>query len=88
MTSVGELFIWFLNLLLFAIFGRVVISWLVIAGMRNQFLYRLDYALSVFTDPIMRPLRRVIPTFGMMDITPMVAIIVLYIVRAAIRSAI
>jgi YggT family protein len=72
------------NILIFAIFGRIIISWLVLAGMRNEFLLRLDQALSIITDPIMRPLRRIIPPLGMIDITPMVALIVLYIIRTVI----
>ncbi|MBD3620422.1 MAG: YggT family protein [Chromatiales bacterium] len=31
------------------------------------------------TEPLMRPLRRVIPPFGMIDITPMIAILLLFI---------
>ncbi len=74
------------NLLLFAIFGRVIISWLLVSGVRNDIVLRLDYALSVFTEPIMRPLRRVIPTMGRFDITPMVAIILLSIVSRVISA--
>ena len=74
------------QLLLFAIFGRVIISWLLVSGMRNEFILRLDYALSVFTEPLMRPLRRVVPPLGMIDITPMVAILLLIIVRVAINA--
>ena len=75
------------QVLLIAIFGRVIISWLLVAGMRNEFILRLDQTLGVVTDPIMRPLRRIIPPFGgMIDITPMVAIIILIIVQRAIAS--
>ena len=76
-----------IRLLLFSIFGRVIISWLLVAGMRNEFILRLDYILSVVTDPIMRPLRRVVPTFGSIDLTPMVAIILLIIIREAVAKA-
>jgi YggT family protein len=75
------------QVILIAIFGRVIISWLLVAGMRNEFILRLDHTLSLVTDPIMRPLRRIIPAFGgMIDITPMVAIIILIIVQRAIAS--
>jgi len=73
--------------MLLAIFGRVIISWLVIAGMRNAFLFRLDLALSTVTAPLMRPIRRIIPTMGMFDFTPMVAISILLVIRSALASA-
>ena len=81
-----EILITLVNLLLFASFGRVIISWLLISGVRNEFVLRLDYALSIFTEPIMRPIRRVIPPIGMIDITPMAAILALIIVRVAINA--
>ena len=37
-------------------------------------------------DPLYRPLRRVIPMAGMLDLTPLVAIIVLIILQRAIVS--
>ncbi len=77
--AVSDFLIVFIRLLLFSIFGRVIISWLLVAGMRNEFILRLDYILAVVTDPIMRPLRRIIPPLGTIDITPMVAIILLII---------
>ena len=79
-----ELLLTLVQILLFAIFGRVIISWLLIAGIRNDFVLRLDYVLSVVTDPIMRPIRRVIPPLGMIDITPMAAIIALIVIREII----
>ena len=81
-----EILITLVNLLLFAIFGRVIISWLLVSGVPNEFVLRLDYAMSIFREPIMRPIRRVIPPMGMIDITPMAAILALIIVRVAINA--
>ncbi len=80
-----DLLLTLVQILLFAIFGRVIISWLLIAGIRNDFVLRLDYILSVVTDPIMRPIRRVIPPMGMIDLTPMMAIIALIVIRTIIE---
>ena len=76
-----------IRIALYAIFGRVIISWLLVAGMRSDFLLRLDRTLAIVTDPIMRPLRRVIPPLGMIDITPMVAIILLIVLQRIIIAA-
>lgn len=82
-----DLLLALVNVLSFAILGRVVFSWLLMAGMRNNFIFRLDYALRIITEPIMRPLRRVIPTMGTIDITPIVAFLLLRLVSVAIVAA-
>lgn len=73
----------FLNLLFtvlsFAIIARALISWLPIDPYHPivQFLYQI-------TEPILVPLRRVIPPLGMMDITPIVAIILLQVLQTIV----
>lgn len=60
--------------LTFAIFIRVILSW---------FLTRpnlLTTILDKITEPILAPLRRIIPRVGMFDFTPMVAIILLQLI--------
>jgi YggT family protein len=59
----------------FAIVIRAILSW---------FTLRPDNPLMVIfsylTEPILAPLRRIIPRIGMFDITPVVAIILLLII--------
>ena len=81
-----DLLLALVNVLWFAILGRVILSWLLMTGMRSDVIIRLDYALGIVTEPLMRPLRRVVPSLGMIDITPIVAIILLSVVRQAIVS--
>lgn len=63
------------QLLILAIFIRAVISW-VAPGQANA----LTNVLYQITEPILSPLRRVIPRFGMLDFTPLVAIILLQLI--------
>ncbi len=44
-------------------------------------------ALDSVTDPVLDPLRRLIPRIGMIDLSPMVAIIVLFAIRSALESS-
>ncbi len=57
-----------------AIFIQVIISW-ISPGVHNP-LASLAHSL---TDPLLRPLRRIIPPAGMLDLTPMVALLLLFI---------
>jgi YggT family protein len=71
-----------LQLLIFFIFARAIISWFPID--RNGPIVR---ALDAVTEPILEPLRRVVPRIGMIDITPMVALILLSILLGAIQRS-
>jgi YggT family protein len=77
----------FLDLLLtilgFAVIARALLSWIQIDPYNPiiQVLYQI-------TEPILAPLRRFIPPIGgMMDITPIVALILLQILQAIVDSA-
>jgi YggT family protein len=65
-----------------AIIGRAVLSWFPIDP-RSP----LVSVLNDITEPVLAPLRRVVPRIGMIDITPMVAIFVLYIIQQVIRGS-
>jgi len=57
------------------IFLRVILSWFTIR--RYNLLFVL---LDDITEPILSPLRRMIPRLGMFDITPLVAILILNVI--------
>ena len=67
------------------IVARVVISWFIINS-RNETLISVYQVLVQITDPVLVPLRRIVPSVGMIDITPMVAIIILWAVDAILWS--
>ncbi len=67
--------------LIFAIFIRAIITWFPID--RSGPLLR---GLDAVTEPVLGPLRRLIPRIGMVDITPMIAILVLYALLSVIGS--
>ena len=78
--------VWLLfQILTFAIFFRAILSWFMM-GTRNPVVASIYHALSLVTEPILAPLRRIIPMIGMMDITPIVAIILLQIVSQVLAA--
>ena len=64
------------TLLTFAIIARAIVSWLPIDR-----YHPLIQFLDSITEPILAPLRRYVPMIGMMDITPIVALILLQIIQ-------
>ena len=81
----GNFIITFFNILIqiliLAIVGRSIISWFPMDP--HNPLVRV---LNEVTEPVLAPLRRVIPRLGLLDITPMVAIIVLLIIQQNLNS--
>ena len=66
------LLIWALNI---AILARVILSWISPSG--ND---PVTPILHQITEPVLAPIRRFMPQFGMLDLTPMVALLLLNIV--------
>lgn len=69
------------QLLAFIIFLRAILSWFAISPYNPIVLF-----LDRITEPFLAPLRRVIPRIGMIDITPMVAILLLIIIASVIGA--
>jgi YggT family protein len=79
--------IWLIcQVLTFAVFFNAILSWIVMASPRNRFVISLYQVSRQITDPILAPLRRIIPLIGMMDITPIVAIVILQIVSQVLAA--
>ena len=77
----------FINLLFYAlwaaILGRVIISWINLSP--DNPVVVLLYGI---TEPILAPIRRVLPSMGMLDLSPMVALIVMMIIQRVLLSLI
>jgi YggT family protein len=63
------------------IFIRIVFSW----GMVS-YTNRLMKFLVDTTEPLLGPLRRIIPPLGMMDISPIFAFLILWLLQSAIQG--
>lgn len=86
--SGSQIILTIIQILTFVIFLRVILSWIVIM-MRtsNEFLISAYRILEQITDPILAPLRRIIPSAGGLDFSPMIAIILLWILGMVVAEA-
>jgi len=80
--TVASLFTLFLWLLILAVFLRSLLSWFPISQENEaaRLLYRI-------TEPLLEPVRRVLPRTGMIDFSGMVVIILLYLMIEVVRRA-
>lgn len=70
------------NLLSLCIFLRALLSWV-----RPDPSNPIVQALDAVTEPILQPLRQVVPRIGMIDITPLVAIILLSVIAQLLAES-
>lgn len=71
-TAIVKLVVLSINLFVYAIFIRIILSWI------SQGNYNPATAIiATLTEPVLRPFRRVIPPIGGFDISPIFAIILL-----------
>lgn len=73
---------WLLQMFGYLIVARALSSWFPDA--RRHLIVQLLYQV---TDPVMIPASRLIPRIGMIDISPMIVILVLFTVSDALRRA-
>jgi len=69
------------RILAITIFIRAILSWFTV-NRYNFFIIILDNVV----EPILSPLRRIVPRLGMFDITPLLAIFILYIIPIILRA--
>ncbi len=78
--TVIQIYIWLL-------IGAAVMSWLVafnVINTRNQLVYTLMDFLYRITEPALRPIRRILPHLGGIDISPVILILLLVFLQRAI----
>lgn len=71
-TAIVKLAVLSINLFVYAIFIRIILSWIA-PGQYSP----ATAIISTLTEPVLRPFRRVIPAIGGFDISPLFAIILL-----------
>jgi len=73
-----------LNLYKWAVILAAVMSMLVSFGVldtRNRLVWTIGDFLYRITEPALRPIRRVLPSFGNIDLSPLVLIFLLYVAQ-------
>ena len=76
-SQITELFIWLLII-------QAIMSWLINFGIINtqsNFVNMIGNFLYKITEPLLRPIRKLLPEFGGVDISPIILIILLIFFR-------
>ncbi|MFN8664098.1 MAG: YggT family protein [Thermomicrobiales bacterium] len=81
-NQILEILLMALQLLTYALLGRALLSWV---DPRQQ--WAISRVLADITDPVIAPLRRVIPPVGMIDISFIVAILLIQVLQRLLIQA-
>ena len=89
MMSAGQLILKILDIYSAIIIASAIMSWLVAFGVvnvRNQVIRVVVDLLYRVTEPVLRPLRRLLPNLGGIDISPVVALLLIIVIQHVIAN--
>lgn len=87
MRAILDIVLIALNLYTWAVIGSAVLSWLIafnVINMRNDVVRSLASALYQLTEPAMRPIRRMLPNLGTLDISPIILLLLIMLIERVI----
>ena len=73
-----------IQLYIYVLIAAAVLSWLIafnVVNTRNQFVSAVADALYRLTEPVLAPIRRILPSLGGLDLSPVVLILLLVFAR-------
>lgn len=82
MSAIVQILLIFLEIYSFILLARVLTSWMRLDPYENA-IVRFLYAV---TDPILDPIRSILPQTGMIDFSPVVAFLIIMILQVILRS--
>jgi YggT family protein len=72
-----------ISLYMYLLLAAAILSWLIafsVVNTRNQFVANITEFLYRITEPVLRPIRRRLPNFGGLDLSPIVVFFILFLV--------
>jgi YggT family protein len=89
MQSLYDILMLVIGVARFFIFAHFIMSWLIsfqVLNIRQPFVAQVWYGLTRILEPVYAPIRKVVPVMGGMDLTPLVALVGLEIIRIVLMN--
>lgn len=87
MRAVLDIILIILQLYWWVVLAMIIMSWLIsfnVINTRNQFVDMVWRVVNQLTDPVLRPIRRVMPNFGGLDLSPLVLFLIIFFIERVI----
>jgi YggT family protein len=88
MRALLDVIVLVLDLYIYVVIVAAVLSWLVVFNVvnpRNQLVAMLGEFLFRITDPVLRPIRNMLPPMGGIDISPIVLFLIIILIEKVIQ---
>jgi YggT family protein len=86
LIDIAIMLLWTVSLVIII---QAILSWLVVfnvINVHNQFMRSFLYALDRMTAPLYRPFRKILPDFGGIDFSPMVVLLILFVLQRLLQG--
>ncbi|MEM8826852.1 MAG: YggT family protein [Pseudomonadota bacterium] len=88
-AAILNIFVMLCQIAIWIIFAQVILSWLIafnVINLSNDFVRSLAMGIERLTAPVYRPIRRVMPDLGSIDLSPMVVILGLILLQRLVPA--
>ena len=89
MTSLYQILMLLLNIVYFIVIAHVIMSWLInfqVLNLRQPLVAQIWDGLNRLLEPLYRPIRRILPDTGGLDLAPLVVFIIIIILQRALAN--
>jgi len=87
MRAILDIVLIVLDLYVWLLIASAILSWLIafnVVNTRNQFVSSIAEFLYRITDPVLRPIRNLMPDLGGLDISPIILILIIMLIQRII----
>jgi YggT family protein len=87
MRAILDVILIVLDLYVWLLIAAAILSWLVafnVVNSRNQVVAMLGDFLYRVTEPVLRPIRNMLPSLGGLDVSPVVVILIIILIKDVI----
>ena len=88
MIAIFYLILQILKLYSYVVIANVIISWLIsfnVLNTQNRFVYSVLELTYRLTDPILNRIRRFLPNFGSLDISPIILLLLIWFIEMCMK---
>jgi YggT family protein len=89
MRPILDVIIILLDMYMYIVIAAVILSWLIVFNVintRNHVVAMISDFLYRITEPVFRPIRNFMPNLGGIDFSPLIVLLIIYVIRRYISD--
>jgi len=90
LNPIAALLIEVLEIYKWVVIAAVIVSWLTafnVINSHNNFVRSLLHILYALTEPVFRPIRKILPAMGGLDLSPIIVFVIIWFLQYSIQWA-